>query len=79
MLIAYWEKLKLPTNSPALKYGRDMEPIAVEEFIKYFKKHHKDGRSRECGIFIDKTKQYLIASPDLLIEYNLVLSTELTM
>ena len=45
-----------------------MEHIAVEEFIKYFKKHHKDVRCGECGIFIDKTKQYLIASPDLLIE-----------
>ena len=31
-------KAKPPTNSPAHKYGRDMEPIAVEEFIKYFKK-----------------------------------------
>ena len=54
-----------PTNLPALKYGRDMEPIAVEEFIKYFKKHHKDFRYRECGILIDKSKQYLGASPDL--------------
>ena len=35
-------KAKPPTNVPALKYGRDMEPIVVEEFIKYFKKHHKD-------------------------------------
>ena len=61
-------KAKPPTNLPALKYGRDMEPIAVKEFIKYFKKHHKDVRYRECGIFIDKTKQYLGASPDLLIE-----------
>ena len=61
-------KAKPPTNLPALKYGRDMEPIAVEEFVKYFKKHHKDVRYRECGIFIDKTKQYLGASPDLLIE-----------
>ena len=68
LLIAYLGKLKPPTNSPALKYGRDMEPIAVDEFIKYFKKHHKDVRCGECGIFIDKTKQYLIASPDLLIE-----------
>ena len=58
-------KAKPPTNLPALKYGRDMEPIAVEEFIKYFKKHHKDVSYRECGIFIDKTKQYL---GDLLIE-----------
>lgn len=61
-------KAKPPTNLPALKYGRDMELIAVEEFIKYFKKHHKDVRYRQCGIFIDKNKQYLGASPDLLIE-----------
>lgn len=47
------EKAKPPTNLPALKYGRDMDPIAVEEFIKYFKKHHKDVRYIECGIFID--------------------------
>ena len=60
-------KAKPPTNSPALKYGRDMESIAVD---KYFKKHHKDVRCRECGISIDKTKQYLIASPDLLIEFS---------
>ena len=52
-------KAKPPKNLPALKYGRDtcMEPIAVEEFIKYFKKHHKAVRYRQCGIFIDKTKQ----------------------
>lgn len=47
------EKGKPPTNLPALKYGRDMDPIALEEFIKYFKKHHKDVRYIECGIFID--------------------------
>ena len=45
-----------------------MEPIAVEEFIKYFNKHYQDVRYRECGIFIDKTKQYLGATPDSLIE-----------
>ena len=32
------------------------------------KKRHKDVRYRQCGIFIDKTKQYLGTSPDLLIE-----------
>ena len=61
-------KAKPTTNLPALKYGRDMEPIAIQEFIKHFKKHHKDVRYRECGIFIDKSKQYLGASQDLLIE-----------
>ena len=56
-------------------------PNNVEEFRCYMiifiprrnssntsKKHHKDVRYRQCGIFIDKTKQYLGASPDLLIE-----------
>ena len=61
-------KAKPPANLPALKYGRDMEPIAVEEFIKYFRKHHKNVSYRDCGIFIDKTKQYLGASLDLLIQ-----------
>ena len=61
-------KAKPPTNLPALKYGKDMEPLAVKDFIKYFKKHHKDVRYRQCGIFIDKNKQYLGASPDLPIE-----------
>ena len=62
-------KAKPPTTLPALKYGSDMEPIAVKKFTKYFKKHYKAVRNRDCGIFIDKTKQYLGASPDLLIEY----------
>ena len=47
-------KAKPPTNLPALKYGRDMEPIAVEEFIKYFEKHHKDVRYRECVSIVIK-------------------------
>ena len=45
-----------------------MEPIAVKDFIKYFKKHHKDVRYRQRGIFIYKNKRCLGASPDLLIE-----------
>jgi len=60
-------KAKPPTNLPALKCGRDTVPIAVEEFIKYFKKHQKNVRYRECSIFV-KTKQYLGAFPDFLIE-----------
>ena len=59
-------RAKPPTNLPALKCGRDMEPIVVEKFIRYFKNHHNNVRYRECGIFIDKRKQYLGASPDLL-------------
>ena len=61
-------KAKPPTNLPALKYGRDMGPLQLRKSSNTSKKHHKDVRYRECGIFIDKTKQYLGASPDLLIE-----------
>ena len=43
-------KAKPPTNLRALKYSRDMEPIAFEEFIKYFKKHHKDVVGGDGGV-----------------------------
>ena len=43
-------------------------PLQLSNSSNTSKKHHKDVRYRECGIFIDKTKQYLGASPDLLIE-----------
>lgn len=55
-------KAKPPTNLPPLKYGKDMEPLAVKDFIKYFKKHHKDVRYRQCGIFIDKKKKTVLGS-----------------
>lgn len=57
-----------PENLPALKYGRDMEMIAKEIYIKLFEKERKDTSYRECGLFFDESKQYLGASPDLLIE-----------
>lgn len=43
-----------------------MEPIVVEELLKYFKKNHKDVRYRQCGIFIDKNKQYFWSFPRLI-------------
>ena len=42
-------------------------PLQLSNSSNTSKKHHKDVRYRECGIFIDKTKQYLGASPDLLL------------
>lgn len=39
-------KVKLFINLLVFKYGRDMEFIVVEEFIKYFKKYYKDVRYR---------------------------------
>ena len=42
--------------------------IAKEIYIKLFEKERKDTSYRECGLFFDESKQYLGASPDLLIE-----------
>ena len=36
--------------------------------FEIFKKNHKDVKYRECGLFIHETKQFLGASPDLLVE-----------
>lgn len=55
-------------NVPALKYGREMELHAKEAYSKIFEENHKETSHRECGLFIDETKQFLGASPDLLLE-----------
>ena len=39
-----------------------------EHFLKWFEKNHRDTTYRECGLFIDDTKQFLGASPDLIVE-----------
>ncbi|KAK3755143.1 hypothetical protein QZH41_020564 [Actinostola sp. cb2023] len=57
-----------PENVPALKYGREMEQVAKNAYIKVFEKNHKNSKHRECGLFIDDHNQYLGASPDLLLE-----------
>jgi len=57
-----------PKDLPALKYGREMEAIAKAFYLEIFKKNHKDVKYRECGLFIHETKQFLGASPDLLVE-----------
>ena len=57
-----------PRDLPALKYGREMEPVAKAFYLEIFKRNHKDVKYRECGLFIRETKQFLGASPDLLVE-----------
>jgi len=51
-------------NIPALKYGRDMEINAANSFDDLMKTKHKNYKSTECGLFIDKTMPYVGASPD---------------
>lgn len=54
-------------NIKALKYGREMEPIACETYKSYMKKGHKNVVFSNCGIFIDSVRPYLAASPDLIV------------
>ncbi|XP_070575137.1 uncharacterized protein [Ptychodera flava] len=61
---------------PALKYGRNMECEAKQKYLQ-LRKHHKDLQTNNCGLFLDKDKPYIGASPDLLVycsccEYGLV-------
>ena len=57
-----------PKDLPALKYGREMETIAKAFYLEIFKKSHKDVKYHERGPFIHETKQFLGASPDLLVK-----------
>ena len=57
-----------PENMPALKYGREMEAVAKQKYLRWFEKNHRDTTYRECGLFIDDSKQYLGASPDLIVD-----------
>ena len=52
---------------PALKYGRNMESEAANNFFEIFKKSHKNVSIHECGIFLDKTNPYVGASPDRIL------------
>ena len=42
----------LNPDLPALKYGRCMEPNAVDSFVESFKKNHKNICVAECGFFL---------------------------
>ena len=52
---------------PALKYGRTMEMESTNRFFELMEKKHKNLVISECGLFLDKTKCFIGASPDLLM------------
>jgi hypothetical protein len=54
-------------NVKSLKYGREMEPIAKDEFKKMYRKNHQNVLFDECGMFLDADHPFLAASPDLLV------------
>ena len=58
---------QISENVRSLKYGRETEPVAKQEYMKLFKLKHQNVVPKECGIFIDEENVYLAASPDMLI------------
>ncbi|XP_013402438.1 uncharacterized protein LOC106168055 [Lingula anatina] len=58
-----------PSDLPALKYGRDMEPVAATEFEKMMHSEgHRDLKVTECGLFTSANFSFLRASPDRIID-----------
>ena len=57
-----------PKNLSALKYGRNMEEVAKQKYVKIFEKEHQSAKHRECGLFISEEDRFLGATPDLLLE-----------
>ena len=51
-------------NIPALKYGRDMEDEAANDFFSAMKLKHKKRKMIQCGLFLDKVSPVIGASPD---------------
>ena len=49
---------------PALKYGRDMEPEALQHFIQQLGTQHKNVVVSSCGLFLDHEMPFVGASPD---------------
>ena len=54
-------------NIPALNHGKEYEPIAKEKYISLMKCNHKEFTFSESGLFVDPSRPYLGASPDLLV------------
>ena len=54
-------------NIPALKYGREMEINAVNEFQKMHAISHKNIKVEECGLFLLPEKPFIGCSPDRIV------------
>ena len=51
-------------NIPSLKYGRDMEPEAINTFTDVMKKTHKNFAVQERGLILLDNHPFIWASPD---------------
>ena len=58
----------LNPNLTPLKYGREMEPVAREQYTKVMTtKGHLNLSVRECGLFVHPDCIYMAASPDAVV------------
>jgi len=53
---------------PSIQHGHTFEPLAREKYLSIVKDAHSNFKHCECGLFVDKEKPYLGATPDLVIE-----------
>ena len=61
-------KSHVPSDLPALKYGRSMEGDAANCFEEIFKLTHRNVKVRECGLILCEEMPFVGGSPDRIIE-----------
>ena len=59
--IIYSEK---PVSNAALTWGRDNEDKAFKTFYAQMLAEHEEFKAQKSGIFLEKTRSYIAASPD---------------
>ena len=52
---------------PSRKYGRAMEPVAIESFKEEFGKRHKNVKITSCGLFLCEDMPFVGGSPDSIV------------
>ena len=55
-------------NLPALKYGRQTEPEAVQAYVTFMKRKHHNFRVSKSGLVVVRDQIYMAVSPDRLVE-----------
>ena len=61
---AITREMEEATTIPALKYGKEMEPVARKDYVKKVRGNHKNFQVRESGLVLSKHTDGVGASPD---------------
>ena len=61
------KKLSNPVRVPAIEYGRKNEQIAISSYLNDQKLNGKIIQVESCGLFVDRRKSWLAASPDAIV------------